>query len=105
MPLRHYIFNSLTVVSLLLMLATVGLWVVSFNHRPYLNYVSRGPLHEYSLDFRLSSGVLDGNWHSLRYNESDGRQYDWDLNIYILNFAPGRTRKRGPGKGSRNECH
>jgi len=26
MPLRRYIFNTLTVVSLLLMLATVGLW-------------------------------------------------------------------------------
>ena len=29
MPLRRYIFNTLTVVSLLLMLATVGLWGVS----------------------------------------------------------------------------
>ena len=28
--IRRYIFNTLTVVSLLLMLATVGLWAVSY---------------------------------------------------------------------------
>ena len=32
MPLRRYIFNTLTVVSLLLLLAVVGLWVDSYWH-------------------------------------------------------------------------
>ena len=38
---RRYIFNTLTVVSLLLMLATVGLWVSSYLHSHIIQYTTQ----------------------------------------------------------------
>ncbi len=54
--IRRYIFNMLTVVSLLMMVATVGLWVDSFWYRPSIGYVTEADhIYNVSID---GAGVI-----------------------------------------------
>jgi len=55
MPLRRYIFNTLTVVSLLLLLGTVGLWVDSYWHGTLIVYETES---EFTFSIHNDSGGL-----------------------------------------------
>ena len=60
---RRYIFNTLTVVSLLLMLGAVGLWVDRYWHVASVGFVTQDKLHHYQLVSK-HSGVLIGHYES-----------------------------------------
>ena len=72
MPLRRYILNTLTVVSLLLMLAMVGLWVRSYWVCYFTGFISGllGNLLDSFLNFSTSASscfiwAASANWTSL----------------------------------------
>ena len=68
MPLRRYIFNTLTVVSLLLLLATVGLWVYGQIERDF------NPLNVFQWDQRGRS-IDSYIWVSPHLAEGGGRSH------------------------------
>ena len=65
MPLRRYIFNSLTVVSLLLLLATVGLWVDNAFYVSYMSFDRSGnSVYLGSSYSELFFGLRSNNLHT-----------------------------------------
>ena len=78
MPLRRYIFNTLTVLSLLLLLGTVGLWVDSGSNRIFITY--RSAL-QYEPSFVINSQngrvYLSPNDH--RFISSVVQQEGWEI--------------------------
>jgi hypothetical protein len=72
MPLRHYIFNALAALSLLLLLATVGLWVDSGSS-------------ETGIVYTFDSG--DGQ---LRFDSKNGSIFIWH-NIFMYPGTSGWT--------------
>jgi len=96
MPLRRYIFNTLTVVSLLLLLATAGFWVDS-----YWGYRNIAYLTESRRDFAISShslGLVSAGyttqgygdkigWRSNRFSGEEFVSGPDDFSSYFLGFG------------------
>jgi hypothetical protein len=81
MPLRRYIFNTLTVVSLLLMLATVGLWVRSKFATDYIDYMADSKGQDYWDNRRIISGngiLAIRYWRQKQLGPHDG-YFIWNV--------------------------
>ncbi len=87
MPLRRYIFNTLTVVSLLLLLATVGLWVDSY-WREYVNVwhdrFDAMSLGDYEIMSRDGFLIIE-YWPIPRFYSKGPHDHYW--NLFIMQFA------------------
>ena len=73
MPLRRYIFNTLTVVSLLLLLGTVGLWVRSYRHMDDINFLQANG--QRNCAFHSAWGTLT-YWRRHEWNETTSVEYE-----------------------------
>jgi len=91
MPLRRHIFNTLTVVSLLLLLGTVGLWVLcrargfnmgfDFNTKTVMVFWDVG---YYGQKFGLitSDDEPTDTWHGFVYESADPPAPEWIEHYY-----------------------
>ena len=104
LPLRRYIFNMLTVVSLLLLLVVVGLWVDSYWVRSMYMYVPNSGASTFCFINVQAEFALSYVNTNMKLDQSLGwemqRKHNTELDMYLADWSQFTFKFRQPIRGT-----